>query len=504
MYIKKSSESEDRQQLSLDGQEEALNRIVERHNLTVVGEPLRESKSARKLGRPKFDEMMKLIRKGKADAILCWHLNRLARNPVDGASIMWELGHQTIKEIRTTESTYTGTPDDGLMMSIIFGMATKKSDDLGRDVKRGYKNALTAGKWPGTAKIGYMRDRKTNEIVPDPERFDHVKEIWRLRLIGVPTMDIVRIAREDMRLTTPSRKRIGGILISQSQIYRMLHEPFFAGLMKWKGELYPGKHKPMITTSEFYSIQDIDTREHTYSGEKSRKLLYQGLFRCGSCSSMVSGERKINRHGQKYIYYHCCRKKKHYVFCPEKSVREEVIDKAFIECLESLSIPQKIEQFLIKQAIKLESSHQLEKQYDENTKNLERMRELLIKNVITETDYTTDREKYVLDNLKIEEKLRDMDDKDNQLLEPLKTSFSFLKRAKFIFKNGNYDEKRFLIKLLFSNPQIKAKTPLIKAKFPFGVLPKNGDIPDLLDHWEQIRGFAKEIKRYSTLFDKIV
>ncbi len=109
-----------------------------------------------------------------------------------------------------------------------------------------------------------------------------------------------------------------------------------------------------------------------------------------------------------------------------------------------------------------------------------------------------------MENMRIKEELHNMNRADKKLLEPLKESFSFLNRAKFEFENGNYEKKRMILKLISSNPTLKAKTPLITAEFPFDVLPKNGGIPNWLDHWEQIRGFAKEIKRYSALFDKIV
>jgi len=505
MYMRKSSESEDRQQLSLDGQEEALNKIVKLNNLTVVGEPFRESKSARKLGRPKFNEMMELIRKGKADAILCWHLNRLARNPVDGGNIMWELGNRTIKEIRTTESIYTGTPDDRLMMSIIFGMATKKSDDIGRDVKRGNQNAIDAGKWPGTAKIGYIRDREANEIIPDPDRFNLVKKLWKLRLNGVAPMNILKVAREDLKLTTLQRKRTGGLIISQSQLYRLLHDPFYAGFMEWKGQLYPGNHKKMITFSEFQSVQeDFKEKQFSYSTPDCNRFLFQGLFKCGICSSLITTEKKINRYGSKYIYYHCSRKSKVYNFCPEKSVQEHVINTAILQFLDSISLSDDIQSFILKktrqanskiQEQKIIDQKKTQKRLEKNEYKLERIRDLLLKEVIAEEDYLIDKEKYILENIQIKEKMKQKGWEGSELIEPLKESFSFLNRAKFEFEHGDYNKKRLILKTVSSNLILKAKTPLISAKFPFDVLLKNEGISTEQDVWEEIRTFAKDIKR---------
>ena len=84
MYMRKSSESDDRQALSLDAQHDTLMDIVKRNKLKVIAE-FREAKSASKPNnRPEFDKMVKLISAGKVNAILCWKEDRLSRNPRHG------------------------------------------------------------------------------------------------------------------------------------------------------------------------------------------------------------------------------------------------------------------------------------------------------------------------------------------------------------------------------------------------------------------------------------
>src|SRR5262245_9732768 len=87
IYCRKSNDSEDRQLLSLDAKERELLDIANKHNLEVV-KILRESMSAKSAGRPIFDEIIKMIDSGKADSILCWKLDRLARNFIDGGRII--------------------------------------------------------------------------------------------------------------------------------------------------------------------------------------------------------------------------------------------------------------------------------------------------------------------------------------------------------------------------------------------------------------------------------
>src|SRR5437879_600969 len=99
IYVRKSTESDDRQQASIPAQIQELLAFAKARELIVVGEPMVEARSAMRPGRPVFAKTMKIIEEGKADGILCWNLNRLARNPKDGGDLMWALSEGIIKEI---------------------------------------------------------------------------------------------------------------------------------------------------------------------------------------------------------------------------------------------------------------------------------------------------------------------------------------------------------------------------------------------------------------------
>ncbi|MEK7178449.1 MAG: recombinase family protein, partial [Patescibacteria group bacterium] len=106
LYARKSSESEDRQVQSIDDQIDRLKKLAKDLELEIV-EIYTESKSAKKPNnRPVFDEMIRRIENGDADGILCWHLNRLTRNPIDSGQLSWLLQQGIIKSIQSTERQY--------------------------------------------------------------------------------------------------------------------------------------------------------------------------------------------------------------------------------------------------------------------------------------------------------------------------------------------------------------------------------------------------------------
>jgi len=209
IYCRKSSEAEDRQVLSIESQITELKKLAERLNLEVV-EVLTESQSAKSPGRPIFNEMIKKINQGKADGIICWKLDRLARNPIDGGQIIWILQKGIIKHIQTFDRSYY--PEDNvLLMSVEFGMANQFILDLSKNVKRGLRTKLEKGWRPNLAPLGYLNSRTKgkgkNEIIKDPERFDLIKKMWKLMLSGsYSPPKILKIANNKWALRTRNGK----------------------------------------------------------------------------------------------------------------------------------------------------------------------------------------------------------------------------------------------------------------------------------------------------------
>ena len=121
MYCRKSSEDKGKQILSIDDQKRELWRIAKNLNLKVIDEPIEEVKSAKAPGRPKFSELVKKIYNNEADGILCWKLDRLARNPIDGGNIIWIVKDQG-KVIYTPSQTFSHQSENTIMMYIEFGM----------------------------------------------------------------------------------------------------------------------------------------------------------------------------------------------------------------------------------------------------------------------------------------------------------------------------------------------------------------------------------------------
>lgn len=124
-----------------------------RLNLTNL-EVLTEAKSAKKPGRPIFNSMMDHLNREEAAGIICWRLDRLARNPVDGGAVIWAVKQRGVPIITPTQ-TFSREDDNAILMYMEFGMAQKFVDDLSRNVRRGLQSKAERGWRPSNPPFGY-------------------------------------------------------------------------------------------------------------------------------------------------------------------------------------------------------------------------------------------------------------------------------------------------------------------------------------------------------------
>src|SRR3989338_10436936 len=105
LYARKSTDVEDKQVLSIEAQLAELRTLAKSEGLEIAAEFV-EKRSAKMPGRPVFNDMLQRIQTGEAQGIVCWKIDRLARNPVDDGLVSWLLQQATIERIATPARSY--------------------------------------------------------------------------------------------------------------------------------------------------------------------------------------------------------------------------------------------------------------------------------------------------------------------------------------------------------------------------------------------------------------
>lgn len=463
LYARKSSESEDRQVVSIERQIEELQRFAERYNLHIIGDPIDERKSAKAPGRPKFNQMLADIHAGKADAILAWKLDRLSRNPVDSGNLKWMLQQNVIRLIKTHERDYL-PGDNVLTIGVEMDMANQYVRDLSVYAKSGMKKAARDGWYPSRAPLGYLNNKdvtaRDSRILIDPERFELLKKIFSKVLTGAHTPAAVyRMAIDEFGLRT-----LKGYKPEMSAFYHMLHNPFYAGKYWWpkeNGELYTGKHTPLITWDEYEQIQTIVSKK-TKSRLQKHIFTFRGLIRCGECGAAITAEKQLRARKRKgdvilHTYYRCTKKVKP---CTQKFITESDLE---------LQIKQKISEITISPDflnLALEWIHEDREEEKESfqkniqhyqtklshcTRELEKKFEDYAQGKLDAEDYQKVKEILYREKARLEELINSENHASTGWVEKAERVLHFAQTAKERFDTGTLNDKREILTELGSN-----------------------------------------------------
>lgn len=340
LYARKSTESEERQILSIDSQIKEMLQLADREGLEIVSMK-RESHSAKETGqRPVFNEIVDEIRAGKYNAILTWAPDRISRNAGDLGKIVDLMDAGKLLEIRTFGQKFTNSPSEKFLLMILGSQAKLENDNRGVNVKRGLRTRAEMGLWSGLAPLGYLnqyRMDKKCEIIIDPERAPVIKQMFeKVAYEQWSGRRVYHWLLHDLNFYTRGNKPL-----TMSGVHRILGNPFYYGVFERplrSGNWYQGKHEPIVTKELFEKARAQMKRDQIV--RETREFAFTKLFSCGYCGSGISAEEKwrqlkdggANRH----IYYSCARSRDR--FCKNKYIEEDDLINELLKIIDQLNI----------------------------------------------------------------------------------------------------------------------------------------------------------------------
>ncbi len=509
IYARKSTESEDRQVLSIDSQVRELHSIAARKGI-AVHEVLTEAKSAKAPGRPVFGNLMRRIDRRQIRGVICWKMDRLARNHLDTGAILQALADGKLEEVVTSDRTYTRDGNDRFMGNFELGIATKFIDDLRANVKRGNRARFQRG-WPNfLPPLGYVNDPLAKTIVKDPKRFDLVRRMWELMLTGTVRPSQIRaIANKDWGFRTRQFKRTGGQPLTASALYKIFANPYYMGVLRLRsGETFPGSHPVMVTREEFVRVQELLGRPGR-PRPKRHAFAYTGLLRCGNCGASVSAEEHVKPSGRRYVYYRCSWNRTGRT-CREAAVAEGDLEVQIERVLARLTMPERVlewvlgrvRQTLASEHARSESSRRmLEKSLASVRREAGNLLTLRLKELVPDETYLSRKQEMDEREKSLQARLAAPMRSREELAGLTASTFSFAARAAETFRSGTPVQRRMILEAVGLNSTLRDRKLRILLKNPFSLISDAGSLSNWCTRWEDVRTWIQDTTEYFVIPD---
>ena len=467
IYARKSTEDDDRQVLSIEAQLVELQEFAAKEKLEIVAS-FQEAKTAKEPGRIKFTEMLSFLEKGKAEGILSWHPDRLARNSVDGGKIIHMIDLGLIRSLKFPTFWCEPTPQGLFMLNIAFGQSKYYVDNLRENVKRGLRQKIRNGVWPSWAPVGYTNNPKTRGIDIDTDKASKVKKLFEMYATGSYTfLSLANWCKENNLRGNLGKE------ISVSNVQHLLQNPFYFGLMRYQGEIFKGTHEPLISKKLFDLCQEVMTKRGRVREIKKHHFAFLGLMKCASCGCSITAQ-YAKGNGGIYTYYRCTKKKgacqeKHYI--QENGLVTQI--KTFLQKVslsshdtEKVLAVLETEQEKAKEETKTEVDI-LKCKLAQNEMKLQKLLDVYLDEALTQKEYAAKKEKLMDVRVSLREKITDFEQRGVSWLEPAREFVLSLNQAANLLSENDYPKMTTFLKNIGANHILRNRQFVFAPKIQY-------------------------------------
>lgn len=342
LYARKSTESDEKQALSIDSQIDEMKAVAERLGLRIV-ETKKESHSAKESGtRPVFLEMINELNIGKYDGIITWSPDRLSRNAGDLGSLVDLMDQKKLLRIQTYGQSFSNSPNEKFLLMILCSQAKLENDNKSINIKRGMRARCEQGLWPTRPPTGYVKMRRTDKkciTILDKERSGYIKQMFeKVGHDGWSGRKVYSWLKHDINFMTESGKHL-----SLGNIYQLLQNHFYYGRFEYpknSGNWYDGSYEPLISKELFDIVQEQITRQTLVPKSQQKEFAFTKIMKCGNCGSGITADEKFKHHKNgnvhRYVYYTCTKTKN--IHCDAGYMNENDLIKQLKTIIEDIDI----------------------------------------------------------------------------------------------------------------------------------------------------------------------
>ncbi len=491
-YVRVSTQRQGQFGTSLTEQKASIERYSQKFDLSII-KHFEERETAAKLGRPVFLEMLKDLRRGKANGVIIHKIDRSARNLRDWADL-GNLIDSGVEVHFASESLDLNSRGGRLSADIQAVVASDYIRNLREETKKGIYGRLKQGLYPFPAVIGYLDTGKGNPKKINKIQAPLIKKAFELYSKG----NIGLIELSDL-LHKKGLRNKRGKQVTINGLSTILHNPFYIGIIRIEktGEMFAGKHKPIVSRALFDQVQAVFEGRNIPKSEK-HFFVFRRQVLCLKCHNFYTAERQKGE-----VYYRC-----HTRQCTKGTVREDLIEKEVLEFLKPLELTDPEYNFFKQETLKQSETSEadFEADYrrmrlllDQTADRQSKLADAYVDGVFDKETYINKKNELLLEEQSNKEKLANLKASSDEATKKLDAFLELVNSAYLSYQSGTPEQKQELVKTVFSNCEIEDKNVLVKPYFPFQLIAERPVFTAGSPYREAVRTFRllfKELFKY--------
>lgn len=405
IYIRVSTEDQAREGFSLGEQEEKLKDLCKYKEYEVFKVYCDAGISAKDMEhRPKFQEMLEDIKKGKINYIVAYKLDRVTRSVRDLEELIGMLEKYNCYLVCDRDDVNTSTANGRFFVRMLTVLSQLEIEIVSERTKFGLNGAIKCGHLPGIVPLGYKKDGNKKTIIDETTK-DVIKRVFDLYLQGKSYQQISNIFNEEKVLNkvwydTHFEKIINNKIYMGDYVqYKRIHKK-----VQKEPITYMNVVDPIIPRYIWEECQlQKEKNQRTYTRDRVYTFFQKVKYpHCGSIMKCKgSGGKK-----KKYMYYNCEK-------CHE-NIREDYVEQKCLELiLELVRFDNEYKKYFLplfadKENVVKEDT--IDKDIENLEKQKQRIKKAYMSGVVELKDFEEDlkaiNEKLEILNAKKEEKIK--------------------------------------------------------------------------------------------------
>ncbi|WP_170605854.1 recombinase family protein [Ruegeria arenilitoris] len=270
------------------------------------------------LERPALQRLLADIDSGRIDMVVVYKIDRLTRSLADFAKLVDRLEAASCSFVSVTQAFNTSSSMGRLTLNVLLSFAQFEREVTAERIRDKIAASKKKGLWMGgLTPLGYdpHPDSNRRELVVNATEAETVRRLFAFYLEHGclnATVEAVRKAglRSKHRVFASGRQQ-GGAVFSRGQIYRILTNPVYRGLIRHKDKVWPGSHTAIISDDLWDRVQD--KLQSASARRRGVGKLTGSITSVGHSAPLIGKFRDetgdpltpthTNRHGRRLRYY---------------------------------------------------------------------------------------------------------------------------------------------------------------------------------------------------------